>query len=168
MLQMATVERDRRQHPRRSARTESGPALDPGDAHAGPGAEFADFLGLSANGYPHDETIHLVMDNLNTNCRKALVDRFGETEGDALWSRFAIHYTPKHGSWLNQAEVEISLFSRQCLGKRRIADLISLRRQACAWNRHINRQRVRINWRFDRKQARRTFRYTHKIKRAQT
>jgi len=66
---------------------------------------------------------------------------------------------PKHGSWLNQAEIEISLFSRQCLGKRRIADLKTLRRQARAWNRRINRAGTKINWQFDRQEARRKFGY---------
>jgi hypothetical protein len=56
------------------------------------------------------------MDNLSSHNRKALVDQFGEKIGGLLWERFTVHYTPKHGSWLNQAEIEISLFSRQCLG----------------------------------------------------
>jgi transposase len=131
-------------------------------------AEFAEFARSIADHYPHAETIHLVMDNLNTHCRKTLVDRFGEKEGEALWDRLTIHYTPKHGSWLNQAEIEISLFSRQCLGKRRIGDLRSLRRETRAWRRRTNRKRVRIDWRFDRKQARRKFRYKHKGKRSET
>ena len=70
-----------------------------------------------------------------------------------------MHYTPAHGSWLNQAEIEIGLFSRQCLGKRRIEDLATLRREAAAWNRRVNRERVKIDWRFDRQAARRTFGY---------
>ncbi|HVB39293.1 MAG TPA: IS630 family transposase [Terriglobales bacterium] len=79
-------------------------------------AEFADYLLKIAVRYPAADTIHLVMDNLSTRTRKAVVDRFGEQNGDWLWNRFTVHYTPKHGSWLNQAEVAISLFSRQCLG----------------------------------------------------
>jgi len=69
---------------------------------------------------PGADTIHLVMDNLSSHTRKAVVQRFGEKAGGWLWDRFTVHYTPKHGSWLNQAEIEISLFSRQCLGQRRI------------------------------------------------
>ena len=61
--------------------------------------------------------------------------------------------------WLNQAEIEIGLFSGQCLGKRRIEDLVKLRREAVAWNRRVNREGVKIDWRFDRKAARRTFGY---------
>ena len=74
--------------------------------------------------------------------------RFGEKVGGWLWGRFTVHYTPKHGSWLNQAEIEISLFSRQCLGERRIPSLGDLRREARAWSRRMNRDRVIIDWRF--------------------
>jgi hypothetical protein len=74
--------------------------------------EFARFVESIANRYPEAETIHLVMDNLSTHTRKALVDTFGEEKGNELWGRFTIHYTPVHGSWLNQAELEIGLFSK--------------------------------------------------------
>jgi transposase len=124
--------------------------------------EFADFLRGIADHYPQAETIHLVMDNLSTHTRKALVDRFGEQEGSLVWDRFTVHYTPKHGSWLNQAEIEISLFSRACLGKRRIADLGTLRQEARVWNRRMNRRRVKINWQFTRKDARKKFKYKFK------
>jgi hypothetical protein len=70
-----------------------------------------------------------------------------------------VHYTPKHGSWLNQAEIAISLFSRQCLGQRRIGDRASLRKETRAWNRRVNRDRVTIQWTFTRKQARHKFGY---------
>jgi DDE superfamily endonuclease len=112
--------------------------------------------------YRHAETVHLVLDNLNIHRRKSLTDAFGEEVGSEIWDRFSIHYTPKHGSWLNQAEIEIGIFSRQCLGTRRIPDLSTLRRESRAWNRRMNRDRVKINWRFDRKQARRKFGYKRK------
>ena len=99
------------------------------------------------------------MDNLSSHNRKALVDRFGEEIGSLLWERFTVHYTPKHGSWLNQAEIEISLFSRQCLGRRRIPSLGQLKRQAGAWSRKMNRNQVTINWKFPRKKARQKFSY---------
>lgn len=79
--------------------------------------EFAEFRKSIADRYPEAETSHLVRDNLSSPTRKALVDRFGETKGGSLWDRFTVHYTPTHGSWLNQAEIEISLLSRQCLGR---------------------------------------------------
>jgi hypothetical protein len=80
------------------------------------------------------------MDNLNIHCRKSLVDHFGEQKGGSLWQRFTVHYTPKHGSWLNQAEIELSLVSRQCLGTRRLPDLAILQREIKAWNRQANRK----------------------------
>lgn len=130
--------------------------------------EFADFIESIANGYPKAQTIHLVMDNLSSHTQKALVDRFGKEEGRALWDRFTVHYTPVHGSWLDQAELEIGLFAKQCLGKRRIGDLRTLRAEARAWNRRTNRKRVTINWTFDRKKARKKFKYKYKTKRSKT
>jgi len=130
--------------------------------------EFADFIQSIANHYPEAQTIHLVMDNLSSHTRKALVDRFGEQDGQALWDRFTVHYTPVHGSWLNQAELEVGLFSKQCLGKRRIGTIRKLRAEARAWNRRTNRKRVKINWTFDRKKARKKFKYKYKTTRSQT
>ncbi len=101
-----------------------------------------------------------MLDNLSSHTRKAVVERFGEKAGSWLWDRFTVHYTPKHGSWLNQAEIAISLFSRQCLGHRRIGDRTSLGRQTQAWSRRMNRHRVPIQWQFTRKKARTTFDYT--------
>jgi hypothetical protein len=109
------------------------------------------------------------MDNLSSHNRKALVDRFGEKIGGLLWESFTVHYTPKHGSWLNQAEIEISLFSRQCLGQRRIPLLGQLQREAKAWNRKMNRDCITINWQFTRKKARQKFGYNrNKITRSET
>jgi len=121
--------------------------------------EFARMVARIAISYPAAKTIHLVLDNLNIHRRKSLVDCYGEEFGDYLWKRFSVHYTPKHGSWLNQAEIEISLFSRQCLGRRRIPDLAALQTQAQAWNEQTNRAQTRINWQFSRKDARRRFGY---------
>jgi hypothetical protein len=102
------------------------------------------------------------MDNLNIHRRKSLADVFGADMAAEVWDRFTVHYMPKHGSWLNQAVIEIGIFSRQCLGKRRIPDLQTLRQEAKAWNRRINRDRIKINWKFDRRSARRKFRYKRK------
>jgi hypothetical protein len=125
-------------------------------------SEFADFLLQIAAHYPAPGTIHLVMDNLSTHTRKALLDRFGEAAGGWLWERFTGHYSPKHGSWLNQAEIEIGLFTRQCLGKRRVGHIDILRRQAKAWNRRTNRRKITIQWKFTRKLARRKLHYSFK------
>ena len=122
-------------------------------------AEFAEYLLEIAGHYPEADTIHLVMDNLSSHTRKAVLGRFGEKAGDWLWERFTVHYTPKHGSWLNQAEIAISLFSRQCLGQRRVGDQVSLRQETRAWNRRVNRDQVAIEWKFTRKQARKRLGY---------
>jgi DDE superfamily endonuclease len=122
--------------------------------------QFAQVSWQLARHYPSARTIHLVLDNLNIHCRKSLIDFHGKTTGSELWDRFTVHYTPVHGSWLNQAEIEIGLFARQCLGRRRIPDLTTLRRETRAWTRRINGARTRINWRFDRRTARRKFGYT--------
>ena len=124
--------------------------------------QFAQVIFELAMHYPHARTIHLVMDNLNIHRCKSLTNLLGEEVGGEVWNRFTVHYTPKHGSWLNQAEIEIGLLSRQCLGTRRIPDLKTLRREVHAWNRDINRRRTKINWMFDRKAARRKFGYKRK------
>jgi hypothetical protein len=123
------------------------------------GVEFAIVAAKLALAYPNSTTIHLVMDNLNIHRRKSLTDAYGKEIGTEIWDRFTVHYTPKHGSWLNQAEIEIGLFSRQCLGKRRIPDLQTLTRETRAWNCRTNAARTRIQWKFGRKDARRKFRY---------
>jgi hypothetical protein len=74
-----------------------------------------------------------------------------------------IHYTPKHGSWLNQAEIELSLLSRQCLGTRRIPDLETLQTEVAAWNNEANRNQTTIRWRFTRKAARTKFGYVKPV-----
>jgi hypothetical protein len=133
------------------------------------GFQFAQVVCDLAMQYPDAETIHLVMDNLSSHSRKMLTDAFGQEMGGEVWDRFTVHYTPTHGSWLNQAEIEISIFSRQCLGKRRIPDLKTLQREAHAWNRRVNRDRIKINWKFDRKAARRKFGYKkNSFKRSKT
>ena len=122
-------------------------------------AEFAKVAARIAYRYPRARTIHLVVDNLNIHCQKSLTDHFGNQQGAQLWRRFTLHYTPKHASWLNQAEIEIDLFSRQCLGRRRIPDLTTLRAEARAWNQQINRTRTLIQWSFTRLDARSVFHY---------
>lgn len=130
--------------------------------------QFARVVFDLAMQYPDAHTIHLVMDNLNIHRRKSLTDLLGEEVGGEAWNRFTVHHTPTHGRWLNQAEIEIGLLSRQCLGSRRIPDLKTLRREVRAWNCGINRRSTRIKWTFDRKAARRQFGYKRKsIKRSE-
>ncbi|WP_370645342.1 transposase [Corallococcus sp. EGB] len=110
---------------------------------------------------PEANTIHLVLDNLSTHSRHALEVRYGVCAGRRLWRRFTPYYTPVHGSRLNQAEVEISVLSRQCLGRRRIPTLDKLRCETQAWQKWANRHQLRIRWRFTVPKARAKFHYHH-------
>jgi DDE superfamily endonuclease len=127
------------------------------------GAEFAKVIATLARRYPLARTIHLVLDNLNIHCSKSLTDHFGAELGARIWKRFTVHYTPQHGSWLNQAEIEIGLFARQCLGRRRFPNLATLKAEARAWNRQINRTRTLIHWKFSRTDARSAFHYQENL-----
>lgn len=131
--------------------------------------QFAQVVNRVVAAYPSAQTIHLVVDNLNIHCEKSLTDRFGRFLGRRLWRRLTVHFTPKHGSWLNQAEIELSLVSRGCLGRRRIADLTHLRREIRAWNTRANRAKTRIRWQFTRRDARLKFGYQKNLcRRSQT
>lgn len=124
------------------------------------GKEFSKFLQDIDKYYEGAEKIVLVMDNLSTHFKKPLVDSLGTTEAERLWSRFEIHYTPTHASWLNQAEIAIGMYSRQCLGDGRVGNQDQLRRQTKAWNKRINKKSTKIQWRFSRSKARKSFDYT--------
>ena len=113
--------------------------------------------------YPEALKVTVVMDNLNTHTPASLYVRFDPATAKRIADKLDIQHTPKHGSWLNQAEIEISLFSRQCLGPRRIPTLRILRRESRAWNHQVNRHRVKINWQFTRKRARAKFGYKRNL-----
>ena len=121
--------------------------------------DFALFVKKIVAAYPKAKTIHLVMDNLATHKEKALIQSFGEIKGKELWNKITPHYSPKHASWLNQAEIEISMFSRTCIGKQRVADIKILRQKDSAWTKHMNKNKVKINWGFTRRKARSKFKY---------
>jgi hypothetical protein len=123
------------------------------------GSDFAKFIKSVSEKYSRAEKIVLVMDNLATHKEKHLIEFYGEKDGKELWSRFEVHYTPKHGSWLNQAEIAIGMYSRQCLGDGRIGTLENLKFQTKAWNRRANQKKIRINWRFTKSKARKSFQY---------
>jgi hypothetical protein len=97
--------------------------------------------------------VKLVMDNLNTHCIGSLYEAFPPTEARRLAARLEIHYTPKHGSWLNIAENELSALSKQCLS-RRIGNLKELQRQVAAWEGTRNADKIRVQWRFTIDRAR--------------
>jgi DDE superfamily endonuclease len=103
--------------------------------------------------------IHLVMDNLNIHSLKSVVTVLGELEGLRLWRRFEVHHTPKHASWLNAAELEASLVSRECLGHDRVSSLVDLISRVSAWRRSAEHARRTIEWKWRVDDARRTFRY---------
>ncbi len=121
--------------------------------------DFAKVIASIERKYESAEKIILVMDNLNTHKEKSLTDFYGEKEGKKIWERFEVHYTPKHGSWLNQAEIAINVYARQCLGKARIPNIETLRKKTLAWNKFANRKKVTINWKFSREKAREKFGY---------
>lgn len=103
--------------------------------------------------YPQARTIRLVLDNLNTHVGGSLYEAFPPAEARRILNRLEIHYTPKHGSWLNMAESELSILARQCLD-RRIADPETLQREVMAWERRRNRVQATMEWRFTTADAR--------------
>src|SRR5512144_2055954 len=103
--------------------------------------------------YPHAERITVVMDNLNTHVGASLYKAFEPQEARRLLDKLEIHYTPKHGSWLNMAELELSVLSRQCLD-RRIPDQATLECEVKAWETQRNASPAPVNWRFTTADAR--------------
>jgi len=103
--------------------------------------------------YPQAERIVLVMDNLNTHTPGALYERFAPAKARQLASKLEIHHTPKHGSWLNMAEIELSVLNRQCLD-RRVPDRTFLEAQVAAWVVERNAKGAPIDWRFTTTDAR--------------
>lgn len=109
-----------------------------------------DMLDVRYAGVPN---VTLVMDNLNTHGLGSLYEAFPPAEARRLAERLEIHYTPKHGSWLNIAENELSALTKQCLS-RRIGTIQMLRKEVTAWERQRNQETVRVNWRFTIDRAR--------------
>lgn len=103
--------------------------------------------------YPAADKLVLVMDNLNTHTLAALYEVFEPAEARRLVEKLELHYTPKHGSWLNMAEIELSVLTRQCLD-RRIGSRLELEREVAAWQATRNAREVSINWRFTTADAR--------------
>ena len=103
--------------------------------------------------YAHKDRIVLVMDNLNTHHPASLYEAFEPAEARRIAGRLEVHYTPKHGSWLNMAEIEIGVMARQCLD-RRIPEQNVLRSEVAAWETQRNRDGIRVDWRFTTADAR--------------
>lgn len=116
--------------------------------------EWAMFIWqLATEHYPHAERITLVMDNLATHTPGALYDVFPAEQAKCLWDRFEFVYTPKHGSWLNVAEIELSVLARQCLN-RRLEDIDLVKREVQAWQTHRNTSKRKVDWQFTTTDAR--------------
>lgn len=96
--------------------------------------------------------VHLVLDNLNTHFRSTFVEVLGARQAEAFLRRVRFHYTPKHASWLNMAEIEIGVLDRQCIGGR-IANVAALSADVAAWQQRRNGTRQPIQWRFTRRDA---------------
>jgi len=111
---------------------------------------FVKFLALEV--YAPARKIHLVMDNLNTHFRASFEETMGMEAAAAFLSRLEFHYTPKHASWLNMAEIEIGILDRQCTG-RRIGDEAALRSEVSAWEQRRNEAGSGIEWKFTRQDA---------------
>lgn len=106
--------------------------------------------------YPNVECIDVVLDNLNTHHYHSLVESFGKEEADRIMRRLSFHYTPEHASWLNMAEIELSVLSKQCLS-RRIADEWTLTTEIISWEKARNDKKAKIHWNFTVEDAHQVF-----------
>jgi hypothetical protein len=103
--------------------------------------------------FPSATLIRVVLDNLNTHTPAALYQAFPPEEARRILSKLEFHYTPKHGSWLNMVEIELSVLSRQCLN-RRIPNVDIMKQEIAAWELKRNQQKATVNWRFTNQDAR--------------
>ena len=118
---------------------------------------------LADEKYAKAQKIDVVLDNLNTHFPKSLLESFGKKEAERLLNRIIFHYTPKHASWLNMAEIEIGVMDRQCLN-RRIPEESRLIRELAAWEKGRNRAKKTIRWLFTVEKARKKFARFYKSK----
>lgn len=116
-------------------------------------SDFVSFVQrLLERTYASARKVHLVLDNLNTHFRSCFDEVLGPAAAATLLRRVVFHHTPKHASWLNMAEIDISILDRQCL-RRRLADKATVRREVGAWQRKRNAERCGIEWTFTRQKA---------------
>ena len=116
-------------------------------------ADWAQFIRELAQQYPKAQKITLVMDNLNTHKPGSLYETFSPPEAKGLWDRFEFVYTPKHGSWLNMAEIELNVLIGQCLSAR-MESLSRAKEAVAAWQAHRNNRNAKVNWQFTTEDAR--------------
>jgi hypothetical protein len=115
--------------------------------------DWARFLKEIVKLWLRAKKITLVMDNLNTHGPGSLYETFKPRTAKALWDRFEFIYTPKHGSWLNMAEIELNVLIRQCLD-RRIDNILEMQREVAAWHKRRNNAQSKIDWQFTTRDAR--------------
>jgi hypothetical protein len=115
--------------------------------------DWARFVKEIAEQYPQAERITLVMDNLSTHKPGSLYESFSPEEAKRLWDRFDFVFTPKHGSWLNVAEIELNVLNGQCLN-RRIDEIEIVRQEAQAWQEYRDSLEAKVNWQFTNEDAR--------------
>lgn len=115
--------------------------------------DWSYFIAEIAEGYKSAEKITLVMDNLNTHTPGSLYETFLPNEAKRLWDKFEFVYTPKHGSWLNMAEIELNVLIGQCLN-RRIDNIEDVKTETAAWQKFRNNRNAKVNWQFTMADAR--------------
>lgn len=115
--------------------------------------DWALFIEKIAKQNKDADKITLVMDNLSTHKPGSLYEAFKPEKAKKIWDRFEFIYTPKHGSWLNMAEIELNVLIGQCLN-RRIGDIVDVRKEIKAWESHRNNKKAKINWQFTTEDAR--------------
>jgi hypothetical protein len=115
--------------------------------------DFAEFVKiLITKNYSEAEIVRLVTDNLNIHNEKSFYETFGEEEAKQILEKIEFHYTPKHASWLNAAEIEINVMDTECT-KRRIGNIGTLTNEVAAWMKRRNENKKKINWKFTKKIA---------------
>jgi hypothetical protein len=114
------------------------------------GKDFSKILFRISRNYPEAKKTHIVMDNYRTHSLKSMILRYSDEKGAQIWNRFVVHYTSKHARWLNQAEIEIGILSKQCLGQERFETIEKLRNSVNAWKSRMNKKRLkstgRLRW----------------------
>jgi hypothetical protein len=120
------------------------------------GEDFAIFIEWLVSLYPSADKIIIVLDNLNTHTEKWIFKMFDEEKAKGITKRIEFHKTPIHGSWLNMAEIEISVLETECLN-RRIPDQDTLQNEVTAWENRRNDRKAQIDWRFTREKAKEKF-----------
>jgi hypothetical protein len=114
--------------------------------------DFAEFIQDVVLRYPYAEKLRIVIDNLSTHSKSSFYDTFEKGEADRILGKIEFHYTPKHASWLNVAEIEIAAIDKECTD-RRMKNIYFLRKEVAACTNRRNKERIRINWSFTKEKA---------------